>query len=559
MDDELNNISDEQLKKLSPKDFEYVVAGKLDKVSDAGLDILSSSTSKPDMTIGRGAGLVARGMASPVIGATAGGALGGPVGAVAGSLAVPAADLLTAGYNALAPQQYNIAPPSEAIGNLLTKAGLPVPQTTGERALVTGSSMLGGTGGQIGALRELGKTGATALGRGIASQLSQQPVRQVAASFPAGYAAQYAGEKTTEATGSPALGGLASLAAIIPVAGAVSKMGDVTQNVMPKMQTLADKAGLPVKFPIAESTQEVIPTIESLKQQAGQQYKFAEDAGAVFKKNSFKTFADSLEPQLRKEGFNVTLHPGVFAALKEIKDAAKTDVTLENAEILRRIGNAAKSSISADERRVGGVLIDKLDDFIEGAQPNQLKSGSKEAVDALVSARDLWKRSRKGDILQEIFDTAELRADANFSQSGMEQALRSRLVNLATNAKKMRTFTKEEQAAIKDTAKGGSIQNILRWAGKYSPTSAIATASGSYVGASLLGPAGAIIAPAVGLTARYGATKMGLKNFKDLQNQLLLGRKPITEISPYATTQARTLGGLLSQDPFLQRLQNNEE
>jgi hypothetical protein len=486
-----------------------------------------------ELTAGRGAGLVARGMASPVIGAAAGGALGGPVGAVAGSLAVPAADLLTAGYNALAPKQYNIKPTSEAIGNLLTKAGLPVPETTGERALVTGGSVLGGTGGQIRALEQLGQTGATTLGRGIATQLSQQPTRQLAASLPAGYASQYAGEKTIEATGSPALGGLASLAATVPVVG-LSSIG-------------------------SKVSQEAVPTIQALKEQAGQQYKFAEDAGAVFKKTAFKTFANSLEPQLRKEGFSVKLHPKVSAALDEIKSASKKDLTLENAEILRRIGNSAKASIEPDERRLGGILINKLDDFVEGAQPNQLKSGSKDAIDALVSARDIWKRSRKGEILQEIFDTAELRADANFSQSGMEQALRSRLVNLATNSKKMRTFTQEEQAAIKETAKGGSIQNILRWAGKYSPTSTIATASGSYVGASLLGPAGAIIAPAVGLASRYGATKMGLQNFKDLQNQLLLGRKPIKEISPYSAIQARTLGGLLSQDPFLQRLQNNEE
>jgi len=34
---------------------------------------------------------------------------------------------------------------------------------------------------------------------------------------------------------------------------------------------------------------------------------------------------------------------------------------------------------------------------------------------------------------------------------------------------------------------------------------------------------------------------------------------PIKQISPYAALQTRSLGGLLSQDPFLQRLQNNEE
>lgn len=489
------------------------------------------------LTAGRGAGLVARGMAAPVIGAVGGGLAAGPVGAIAGSLIVPAADLVTAGYNALAPEKYEIGMPSEAVGDLLTKAGLPVPETTGERSLVTGGAVLGGTGGQIRALKELSTTGATDLGRRLATQLSQASTRQLAASLPAGYAAQYAGEKTTEATGSPALGAIASLAATVPIAGLAS---------------IGSKA-----------TGEAIPTIKALKEQASQQYKFAENAGAVFKKDSFKTFSDSLEATLKKEGFHKKLHPKVATTLDEIKLASKSDLTLENAEILRRIGNSAKVSIEADERRLGGKLIEMLDDFVENAQPNQLKSGSKEAVDSLVSARALWKRSRKGEILQEIFDTAELRAEANFTQSGMEQALRSRLVNLATNTKKMRAFTKEEQASIKAVAKGGSIQNVLRWGGKFAPTSALPAMAGATIGAMFGGPVGAgvgtLAVPVIGAASRAGATKIGLKNFTDLQNQLLLGRKPTQNISPYAITQARGFGGLLSQDPFLQRLQSNEE
>jgi hypothetical protein len=456
--------------------------------------------------VGRGLNVIARGAAPSVIGASAGGALAGPVGAVAGSLALPAAELLTKGVNAVLPDKYDIPSPLATVEKGLTKLGFPVPETQTERALQVGGSALGGVGGQVGALGQLAKTATTPVGRGIAQTLSQEPVRQVAAALPVGATSQYVAEET----GSPLVGMAAGIAAGIPFA-----MG-------------------------AKGTLQA-PTVQELKGQAGQQYKFAEDVGAVFKKNSYNQFANKLESTLSKEGLDKTLQPRVYAALERIKDTKGGNVSLENMEILRRIGQAAGSSADASERRLASIMVDNLDDFVETAQPGQLAKGSSEAVSALTDARELWKRAKKTEILDDLVASAELRADANFSQSGMENALRRKLVTLADNPKKLRAFTKEEQSAIKVAAKGGPIQNALRLVGKLAPTGIVS--GGGSVGLGYLagGPIGAVGLPIVGGVARKGAEQLGLRNIEQLRNRLATGNAPIPQVTPRSLIGARAV------------------
>jgi len=454
--------------------------------------------------IGRGLSSVARGAAVPLTGAVAGGALAGPAGAVAGSLALPAAELLTKGLNAILPDKYDIPSPTAQVEKGLTKLGFPVAETQTERALQVGGGALGGAAGQVGALGQLAQTAASPVARGVAQTLSQQPVRQVAAALPVGATSQYVAEET----GSPTLGLAAGVAAGIPFA-----MG-------------------------AKGTLQA-PTVQELKGQAGQQYKFAEDVGAVFKKNSYSQFANKLESTLAKEGLDKTLQPRVYAALERIKDTKGGNVTLENMEILRRIGQAAGSSTDASERRLASIMVDNLDDFVETAQPGQLAKGSSEAVSALTDARELWKRAKKTEIIDDLVASAELRADANFSQSGMENALRRKLVNLADNPKALRAFTKEEQSAIKVAAKGGPVQNLLRLVGKLAPTGIVS--GGGSVGLGYLagGPIGAVGLPIIGGAARKGAEQLGLRNIEQLRNRLATGNAPIPQVTPRGIIGAR--------------------
>jgi hypothetical protein len=481
---------------------------------------LSKTTRSATEKFGRGLSSIARGAAVPVTGAIAGGALAGPPGALAGALALPAAELFTKSLNTLLPDRYDISSPTAQVEKGLTKLGFPQPETRTERMLQVGGSALGGVGSQVGALGQLAKTATTPVGRGIAQTLAQQPARQVAAALPAGAVSQY----VTEESGSPLAGAAAGILTSIPF-------------------SMGAKGILQA------------PTVQELKGQAGQQYKFAEEAGAVFKRNAYNKFSTGLESTLQKEGLDKTLHPRVFAALERIKDT-KGNVSLENMEILRRISQAAGSSMDASERRLASMLVDDLDNFVETAGPTTLAKGSSEAIRALTDARELWKRAKKTEIIDDLKASAELRAEANYNQSGIENALRRKLVNLADNPRKLRTFSQEEQELIKSTAKGGSVQNALRLLGKLSPTGAIPAAIGGGAGFALGGPYGAVILPMLGGAARQGATQLGLRNIEQLRNRLALGYQPIPQVSTRGLIGSREaiapiinpITGLLSEE-----------
>lgn len=480
-----------------------IIADEIKGLSASIQQTNQSRTIGEDLT--RGASMVARGLAAPTIGAVGGGLVGGPAGALAGSLAVPAGDIVASGLNALLPEQYEVGYPSTAVQNLLTKAGLPEPESMLERALVTGGSALGGTAGQLSGLSRLAQTATSPVGRNIAEQLSQAPARQIAASLPAGTV----GQLTTEATGSPIAGTIASAVTAVPFA-----LGAKTPS----------------------------PTVEQVKQAAKEQYDVAKLSGLEFKNNAFKKNAIDIQKTLIAEGFDKDLHPSVNAAINRlVKDG--TPKTLQNVETLRKIAKAPASSINADERRLAQIMVDKFDNFVENAQPNQLVSKKDfNATSVLKDARKLYSQAKKGELLDDIFNSAELRAEANFSQSGMENALRRRLVNLADNKKLMRTFTPDERKAITDAAKGGSIQNALRFVGKLAPTGIVS--GGGSVGLGYLagGPTGAIAAPLIGSAARYGAEKIGLRNFENLQRQLLTGQQPTTTgLSPAGAVMTRGL------------------
>ncbi len=124
------------------------------------------------------AGLVARGAYPVAAGALAGGALGlmggpaapitVPAGAMIGAASLPIADAGATGYNMLAPKfgAQPIRMPSEAVGDLMTRAGLPVPQTTKDRILEGAGSLVGAMGTPV-ALPRAAATAAPAVAKTI--------------------------------------------------------------------------------------------------------------------------------------------------------------------------------------------------------------------------------------------------------------------------------------------------------------------------------------------------------------------------------------------------------
>lgn len=129
-----DNATPEQLRAAAERAFAARQATPAGQIPGAPAGLVAPPET-PETTVAGIAGGITRGAALPLGGAALGGMIGGPPGALAGAtagvLAPVVADPLVAGFNRLFGTSYRA--PSEALQDALTRLGVPVPRTGGER------------------------------------------------------------------------------------------------------------------------------------------------------------------------------------------------------------------------------------------------------------------------------------------------------------------------------------------------------------------------------------------------------------------------------------------
>lgn len=475
------------LSKISTKDLEYINAGQLDKVSTAGLEeyarqqTISSQPRGLGEEFVRGTGLAFRGAAPVAVGAGAGLAFGGLPGALAGSVALPLAEMATQGANVVLPENYQIPSPYSAVEGLLTQLGLPVPETTGERVIQGAGGGLFGTATQLLALPSIARTATTELGRGLAGQMAQQPSRQLAATVPSTAAAQY----TTEATGSPTAGVLAGMATSVPFAAGTRPTG---------------------------------PSRDVLAAQSNAAFEAARNSGISFNPSRFSQGMNRIAADMRQEGYTSTGYPKIEGIFRELTDVNMPKDFTE-LQALRKMIQNAQASTDQSERRLASILKDRFDNYIVEASNNDIVgAGNREGLAAWNQARNSYSRMMKAEIFEDMLANAEIEK----GRASTSTYLTGQIKNLAKNNKKMRLFTPDEQKEIIAAAKGSNTQKILDLIGRLSPTANVFTGGGN-IAFSASNPTIGIPLAVTTASARYGSNKLRQKSIENLADTMRKG------------------------------------
>ena len=450
----------------------------------------------------RKAGVAVRGVnealapvtAGAATGAAAGAMLGAPtgvgagIGAIAGGLAVPAADVAVMGYNKLTDS--NVRMPSQVISNWLPG---PRAESPGERVLQATTGALGGSLGSVGGGQAIVNAARTVLGipsqvaqgtANIGREISRAPIGQIVmAPVSAGV-----GQATTEATGSP----LAGLAAGV----GTSALGG-----------------------LRSTKREAVPTTEELLAKSKINYDVLDKSKFQLDATQFKQEMDKLPAELEKLGYDATLMPKVAVALNRATSGDPVDV--KRLGVLRTFIKNATESTDAKERLVGSKVLDKFDDYVLNAPSSATINADPKAMQAWKEARADYSKMKKSEMITDIIDRAEV------SQGSKESVIAAQLSSLAKSDKKMRLFTAEEQDAIREAAKGGTLQTMLRTLGKFTPmtpAAAIFTA---------VSPFGAYTAGA-GYAAKSVAETRRAQQVNRLAEQMRLGGAPNVIQGPLA-------------------------
>lgn len=438
---------------------------------------------------------VTEALAPIAAGAGAGMLMGGPVGAgvgaLAGGLAVPAADILTQGYNRL--MDSNVRLPSQVISNFLPGARA---ETPAERVLQTGAGALGGTSGSVSAGRSIVNLGKTSPGLPATVAPGTLAIGQEAARLPIAQIvtaplAASTGQTVTELTDNP-------------LAGLVAGIGtSVAAGVRPVKRSAA-------------------PTVDELKAQSKANYDILDSSNFQLDNQQFVTHMGGMASKLRSSsGYDPRIMPDVDAALAQLTSGNPKNV--QELNTLRTIvSNAAKSTKPA-ERKAASQLLDEFDDYVMNAPPSAAVTPDKAAIQAWKDARADYAKMKKSEMITDILENADV------SQGSKEANIASQLSSLAKNDKKMRFFTPDEQEAIRASAKGGTLQTMLRTIAKFTPmtpAAAIFTA---------INPFGLQTA-AAGMAAKGIAEARRVQDVNRLANRMRLGKTPDILEGAFANT-----------------------
>jgi hypothetical protein len=265
-------------------------------------------------------------------------------------------------------------------------------------------------------------------------------------------------------------------------------------------------------------------TPEQLKQAASAAYQKADDAGVIFTPEAVNRLRADVYNDFANFGFHPQNQPGAKVAYDELTRLAEGgNVSLKGMDTARKVASGGFNPTNPSNNALIGKLTEKIDDFTTNAGPNDILAGDVDAgTAALKQARDLWGRSRKGELVDELLAKAGLRASSTGSGGNLENASRQNLRKILDSKKMKRGFTADERAALKKAVMGSKTQNALRLAGKLSP-------QGNGLMLGLMG-AGSIAAPHIaipaalgGFAAKKGAEAITKSNVSQLQKLIAAG------------------------------------
>lgn len=377
------------------------------------------------------------------------------------------------------------------------------------------------------------------------TQIGQQGLQSVAETLqPVGdafsAAENFLGDKALDTTGSPAL---AAAAKTIPTA-ITEAIGGLVASSGKRVAKSGAKAA--TSGQVRKALVESAPDLDTLRDTSRAIYREIDDLGVTLKPESFERFTQRVIRRAKKERVNPRRTPRAAGALDEFIADSQTpgNRTISDLDDLRSVASDAASSIEPADARIGMIMLDEIDDFLDGVQDSSFV-GDRAAEAANVgrryrAARNLWGRMRRSELIQDAIGRADIQA------TGFENGIRTQLRQIVNNRKRSRYFTAEELDAMRDVIKGTNEQNILKLVGRLGFSEGQATnILGGLGGTAILGPA----APVVGQFSRKLAQRATQKGVELSDAIIRSGRngRRIAEAYLNTTPKARRSADELSR------------
>lgn len=316
------------------------------------------------------------------------------------------------------------------------------------------------------------------------------------------------GDETFKATNSPALAAAAKTipTALLEVLGVASIKGAIS--------TTGKLKNVTKQRQVTKAIVNAAPEIEQLKDVSRGVYKELDASGVSLQPRAFKGLVNRVDKAVRRSGFDPDLTPKTASVLNRFKSELGSSPTLTEVDNLRKVAQNAARSLEPADARLGSIIVENIDEFLDVVSPTAFKKGkvpASEISPKFKVARELWGRARRSELINESFEKAKNQA------SGFENGLVVQFRSILNNKKKSRFFKPKELDAMRTVVRGTTKENIAKLIGRLGfseghATNLIGGSLGIAAGAQLGGPVGAVAVPVIGQVSRKLAQRLTRKN-----------------------------------------------
>lgn len=342
-------------------------------------------------------------------------------------------------------------------------------------------------------------------------------------------AESFLGDNTLRITGSPAL---AAIAHSLPTA-TMEFLG------IKGSKQFTKAPNPPSKREIKKSIIESSPEVEIIKKAASAIYKEIDDSGVTVKQGKFKSLVSDMDKTTKKAGIDQDVTPKASGAMKRFKSELGEAKTLTDIDTLRKVAQGVANQLDSTESALGNTMINQIDDFMDTLKQNDLTGGFKAGANTgkkFKTARKLWGRARRSELIQDAITTGESRA------AGAEAGIRNEFNRLLNNKKTSKFIPESEKKIIRALVKGDFKQNFTRLIGKVglsidrSPNVFGSIVAGGGLGSLIGGGAGAVLVPLVGTISKQIAQKLTRSKASFVKKMTLAGSDGEKIVKAYLTS-----------------------
>lgn len=319
--------------------------------------------------------------------------------------------------------------------------------------------------------------------------------------------------------------------------GYVGKAGEAAEAIpaASRLQRLGKEGTRPLDIPVEET-----PT----KAVAGAKIQEAKEAGEEFPAEDANKLIGDIRETLKdpEYGYDFGTHPAVATALGHIdRILGKNTLSLEADPVMSRLGPRARAQVrlqtmeggtghtfvdlhnarknlkrafaaGGEQARMAGKIEEKLDDYAFSLpKGEQFKQGL-----------DEYARAAKLDEIDEIKRKADLASGSRYTTAGWAHAVATELKKIASNPKKLRLWTPDEQARIEKIAGRKDLSDrIFRTMGRMSVRGPASLGADAVIGHLLHGiipggPYGLMLAGEVGRQLERAGIERQVRGFEEL-------------------------------------------